>query len=106
MRSAAGFHDVMMLLRSFVTMASSDDSTTAASRRLAMARLLASADIAGDFRRTDHAPGLVEDRRHGQGNRDERAVLPLPEGLEMRDRLTRANARRAPCLLRPAGRRE
>ena len=37
MRSAAGFHDVMMLLRSLVMMASSDDSTTAASRRLAMA---------------------------------------------------------------------
>ncbi len=35
MRSAAAFHDVMMLFRSFVMIASSDDSTTAASRRVA-----------------------------------------------------------------------
>ena len=37
MCSAAGFHEVMMLVRSLVMMASSDDSTTAASRRLAAA---------------------------------------------------------------------
>jgi len=36
MRSAAGFHEVMMLFRSLVMMASSDDSTTAANRRAAM----------------------------------------------------------------------
>ena len=35
MRSAAEFHDVMTPFRSFVTIASSDDSTTAASRRVA-----------------------------------------------------------------------
>ena len=66
-------------------MASSDDSTTAASRRLATAACVALADVARDFRRADHAPRVVVNRRHGQRNRDERAVLPLPDGLEMRD---------------------
>ena len=48
MRSAAAFHDVMTPFRSFVTIASSDDSTTAARRRIAdasAARALASRAI-------------------------------------------------------------
>ena len=93
MRSAAGFHDVMMLFRSFVMIASSDDSTTAASRRLASAACVAFADVARDLRRADHAARIVVNRRDRQRNRDERAVLPLPDRLEVRDRLTGADAR-------------
>ena len=87
MRSAAGFHDVMMLFRSFVMIASSDDSTTAARRRRAIAARRPLADVARDFGCTDHATRIVQNGRHGQRDRDERPVLALTDGLKMSDRL-------------------
>ena len=96
----------MMLFRSLVMIASSDDSTTAASRRVADGALRPLADVARDLRRADDAARIVVNRRHGQRNRDQRAVLPLPDRLEVRHGLAGADARRGPCLLRPADRQE
>ena len=105
MRSAAGFHDVMMLVRSLVMMASSDDSTTAASRRLAIARLRAFADVASDLRRADDLPRIVVNRRDRQRNGDQRPVLPLTDRLEMGDGLTRPDPAEHHILFRlPVGR--
>jgi hypothetical protein len=40
-----------------------------------------------DLRDADDLPGFVSQRRHGQRNRHERAVLALPDRLEMRNTL-------------------
>ena len=49
-------------------------------------------NVPGDFRCANHLTRVVVNRRHRQRNRDERPVLPLPDGLEMRDRLTGSDA--------------
>ena len=82
----------MMPFRSLVMIASSDDSTTAASRRLAIAACDAVADVAGDFRRADDTAGIVANRRDRQRNRDQRAVLALTNRFEVSDGLAGPDA--------------
>ena len=50
-------------------------------------RTLDAAQIAGDLRGADDLAGGAPDRRHGQGDRDGRPVLPQPDGFEMIDHL-------------------
>ena len=41
--------------------------------------------VAGDLRRADDSARRIADRRHGQRNRNQGAILSLPKGLEMID---------------------
>ena len=94
-----------MLFRSLLTMASSLESTIAASRsasRCARSTRLRSRTI---FEAPMISPAGRPNRRHGQGNRHERAVLPQPDGLEMIDDLAAPDGPEHMVLFRlPIGR--
>ena len=63
------------------------DEPTARQRSLHAVR-----GVTGDFRCADHPARVVVNRRHGQRDREEGPILPLPDGLEMRNRLSGSEA--------------
>jgi hypothetical protein len=64
-------------------------------------------DVTGDFRRADHPARIIVNRRDGQRDRNQRPVLALADGVEVRDPFARSNAPEDHVLLGlPIGRND
>ena len=96
----------MMQLRSLLTIASSEDSTIAASRCASRSVSLAVADVTGNLRRPDNRAVVGPDWRHGERHLDEGAVLAAADGLEVFNPNRRRECATGRSLPPRAGRQE